>query len=60
MPESMSVERRTLIMAYGAQVVLTDASKGMQGAVDMAEDLSRKIPNSFIAQQVWMQPINIF
>ncbi|VDD96985.1 unnamed protein product [Enterobius vermicularis] len=51
MPESMSVERRTLIMAYGAQVVLTDASKGMQGAVDMAEDLSRKIPNSFIAQQ---------
>lgn len=51
MPETMSVERRTLIMAFGAEVVLTEASKGMQGAIDKAKELAQKIPNSFIPQQ---------
>lgn len=51
MPETMSVERRNLLKAYGAQIVLTEGSKGMQGAVDKAVELSKEIENSFIPSQ---------
>jgi cysteine synthase A len=51
MPETMSVERRKLAAAYGAQIVLTDGAKGMQGAIDKALELHAGIPGSFIAQQ---------
>lgn len=51
MPETMSVERRKLAAAYGAQIVLTDGAKGMQGAIDKALELHAEIPGSFIAQQ---------
>ena len=51
MPESMSVERRNLLKAYGAELVLTDASAGMQGAVERAEELAREIHGSIIAGQ---------
>lgn len=51
MPETMSVERRKLAAAYGAQIVLTDGAKGMQGAIDKAVELHSSIPGSFIAQQ---------
>ena len=51
MPETMSVERRKLIAAYGAELVLTDGSKGMSGAIEKAEELSREIPNSIVAGQ---------
>lgn len=51
MPDTMSKERRMLSKAYGADLVLTDGAKGMQGAVDKAEELHREIKNSFIPQQ---------
>ena len=47
MPESMSVERRNLLKAYGAELVLTPGSLGMQGAIDKAEELAAEIPNAF-------------
>ncbi len=51
MPETMSIERRNLMKAYGAELVLTDGSKGMKGAIAKAEELSKEIPNSFIPSQ---------
>ena len=51
MPETMSVERRKLIAVFGAEIVLTDGTKGMTGAVEKAEELHKSIPNSFIPQQ---------
>ena len=57
MPETMSVERRQLIKAYGAELVLTEGSKGMKGAIAMAEELQKEIPNSIIAGQ-FINPAN--
>ena len=51
MPETMSVERRNLMKAYGAELVLTDGSKGMKGAIARASELAEEIPNSFIPSQ---------
>ena len=51
MPETMSVERRNLLKAYGAELVLTDGSKGMKGAIERAKQLAEEIPNSFIPSQ---------
>ena len=51
MPETMSIERRNLLKAYGAELVLTEGSKGMKGAIAKAEELAEEIPNSFIPSQ---------
>lgn len=57
MPETMSIERRNLIKAYGAELVLTEGSKGMKGAIQKAEDLAKAIENSFIPGQ-FLNPAN--
>ena len=57
MPETMSAERRQLMKAYGAELVLTEGSKGMQGAIAKAEELAEEIPNSFIPGQ-FVNPVN--
>lgn len=57
MPETMSVERRNLMKAYGAELVLTDGSKGMKGAIAKAQELASEIPNSFIPGQ-FTNPVN--
>ena len=51
MPETMSVERRQIMKAYGAELVLTDGTKGMKGAIEKADELSKEIPNGFIPGQ---------
>ncbi len=57
MPETMSIERRNLISAYGAEIVLTPGKTGMKGAVDKANELAKEIPNSFIPGQ-FTNPVN--
>ena len=57
MPETMSVERRNIIKAYGAEIVLTDGTKGMKGAIAKADELSKEIPGSFVAGQ-FVNPSN--
>ena len=57
MPDTMSVERRQLMKAYGAELVLTEGAKGMKGAIARAEELSKEIPNSFIPGQ-FVNPAN--
>ena len=57
MPETMSVERRQLMKAYGAELVLTEGAKGMKGAIAKADDLAKEIPNSFVPGQ-FVNPSN--
>jgi len=57
MPETMSIERRKLMKAYGAEVVLTEGAKGMKGAIEKAEELAREISGSFIPSQ-FTNPVN--
>lgn len=57
MPETMSVERRNILKAYGAEIVLTDGAKGMKGAIEKAEKLAEEIPGSFLAGQ-FVNPAN--
>ena len=57
MPETMSVERRNLLKAYGAEIVLTDGSKGMKGAIEKAEELAKETPGAFIPSQ-FTNPVN--
>ena len=57
MPETMSVERRQLMQAYGAELVLTEGSKGMKGAIAKADELAKELPNSFIPGQ-FVNPAN--
>ena len=57
MPETMSVERRKLMKAYGAELVLTEGAKGMKGAIEKANELAKEIPNSFIPGQ-FINPAN--
>ncbi|HAK41806.1 MAG TPA: cysteine synthase A, partial [Clostridium sp.] len=51
MPETMSIERRSLMKAYGAEIILTEGAKGMKGSIAKAEELAQEIPNSFIPGQ---------
>ncbi len=57
MPETMSEERRKLLAAYGAELILTDSAKGMAGSIEKAEELQKEIPGSFVAGQ-FVNPIN--
>lgn len=57
MPETMSIERRQLVQAYGAQLVLTEGAKGMKGAIAKAEELAQEIPNSYVPGQ-FVNPAN--
>lgn len=57
MPETMSIERRKLLSAYGAEIVLTDGTKGMNGAIEKANELAKTIPNSFVTGQ-FVNPAN--
>ena len=57
MPETMSIERRNLLKAYGAEVVLTEGAKGMKGAIERADELAKETPNSFIPGQ-FVNPAN--
>ncbi len=57
MPETMSVERRNILKAYGAEIVLTDGARGMTGAIEKAKELAQEIPNSFIPGQ-FENPVN--
>ena len=57
MPETMSVERRQLMKAYGAELVLSEGAKGMKGAIAKADELAKEIPNSFIPGQL-VNPAN--
>ena len=57
MPETMSVERRNILKAYGAEIVLTEGAKGMKGAIEKAEELAKETPGSFLADQ-FVNPVN--
>lgn len=57
MPDTMSVERRKLMKAYGAELVLTDGKKGMKGAIEKADELAKEIPHAFIPGQ-FVNPAN--